>query len=136
MIQHAFVYDFDMVVHAVSDGHANLIRSTVIDFSPTIKAHFGKVLEILFHNCLSWAYPSRTLDNLEVVRVPDPMQHIGSGIAMINGRETLQGTFNLWCALMRLPKPFPSFECLIPAIYAFWNVVKGASLRYNNKTDG
>jgi hypothetical protein len=28
---------------------------------------------------------------------------------------------------MRLPKPFPSFERLIPAIYAFWNIVKGGS---------
>jgi hypothetical protein len=127
VLQHAFVYDFDTVVHAVSDGHANLIRSTVIDFSPLIKAHFGKVLEDLFQNSLSWAYPSRTLNNLEVVRVPDHIQHIGSDIATINGRETLQGTFNLWWALMRLPKPFPSFERLIPAIYAFWNVVKGGS---------
>jgi hypothetical protein len=53
VIQHAFVYDFDTVVHAVSDGHANLIRSTVIDFTPTLKAHFGTVVEtsskIVYH---------------------------------------------------------------------------------------
>jgi hypothetical protein len=127
VIQHAYVYNFDTVVHAVSDGQSNLMRSTAIDFSATIKHHFGIVLEDLFHDSLSWAYPSRQLHSLEVVKVPDYIQNIGSKIVTINGRETLQGTFNLWTSLMKLPKPLPSFERLIPAIYAFWNVVKGGS---------
>jgi hypothetical protein len=50
LIQHAFVYDFDTVVHAVRDGHTNLIRSTVIDFTPTLKDHIGTVLEDPFQN--------------------------------------------------------------------------------------
>jgi hypothetical protein len=130
LIQHAYVYDFDTVVHAVSDGQSNLIRSTVIDFTVTFKHHFGKVLEDLFHDSLSWAYPPPSrmpLNHLEVIKVPDHIQNIGNTIATINGKETLQGTFNLWCSLMKLPKPLPSLERLIPAIYAFWNVVKGGS---------
>lgn len=39
----------------------------------------------------------------------------------------LLGTANVWYSLCCLFKPFPSFVHLIPAQYAYWNVVKGGS---------
>ena len=38
VLQHAYVYDFDTVVLAISDNQSTLIRSTVIDFTADLKS--------------------------------------------------------------------------------------------------
>ena len=71
-------------------------------------------------------YPT-ILDRPQVVEIPNKIFDIADQIPTINGRETLQGTVNLWLELFKLPKPFPSFKRFIPGIYAYWNSVKGGS---------
>ena len=138
ILQHAYVYDFDTVVLAISDNMSNLIRSTIVHFSFELKEHFGEVLKTLKDFSLHWAYPpddhlneatttNRRRHSSKVLHIPQRIFQIASEIKTINGNETLQGTANLWFAMTQLQKPFPSFLRLIPAIYAFWNVVKGGS---------
>ena len=126
VLQHAFVYDFPVVVLSMSDLQAQPIRSIIIDFSTELKEDFGEVLKDLFELSLQWAYPTLT-QRPQVVIVPEHILAIADTIKTINGRETLQGTANLWLAMCKLQKPFPSFNRMIPAIYAFWNAVKGGS---------
>ena len=126
VLQHAFVYDFPAVVLAISDNQSELIRSLVIDYTSELKESFGEVLKDLKETSLDWAYPVLT-QRQQVVTIPDEIFAIADSIPTINGHETLQGTANLWLAMCKLPKPFPSFLRLIPAIYAFWNAVKGGS---------
>ena len=127
VLQHAFVYDFTTVVLAISDAQSELIRSMVIDFPPDLKDHFATVLENLKDSSLSWAYPSTLTSRPQVIKIPEEIFAIADTIKEINGNETLQGTANLWLAMCKLPKPFPSFVRFIPAVYAFWNSVKGGS---------
>ena len=128
VIQHAFVYDLDAVVLAISDNQADLIRSSVIDFSKDLRIDFGKVLKDIKDFTLAWAYPPEfDTSRPQVIPVPDEVLKVAAGIPTINGDETLQGTFNVWLALSRLSQPFPSFHRLIPAICAYWNAVKGGS---------
>ena len=126
IMQHAFVYDLDTVVLAIGDNQSELIRSTIVDFSTEIKSHFGVVLEEIKKATLEWAYPELTRGP-QIVQIPDRILTIAEAIKTINGNETLQGTANVWLALCKLPKPFPSMLRLIPGIYAFWNAVKGGS---------
>ena len=127
VLQHAFVYDFLAVVLAMSDESGELIRSLIIDFSTDLKKAFGTVLEDLKDLTLDWAYPE-IRNGPQVVSIPDEIFEIAEKIPTINGKETLQGTANLWFELMfKTPKPFPSFKRFIPGIYAYWNSVKGGS---------
>ena len=126
VLQHAFVYNFPAVVLAMSDNHGELIRSLVIDFSTELKDAFGDVLKDLKELTLDWAYPELTRQP-QVVKIPEEIFKIAEQIPTINGRDTLQGTVNLWLELFKLPKPFPSFKRFIPGIYAYWNSVKGGS---------
>ena len=126
VLQHAFVYDFPTVVLAISDNQSRLIRSTVIDFSSQLKDHFGSVLQDIKNLALSWAYPALTT-RPQIVQIPEEIFSIADTIPNINGNEALQGAANLWLAMSKLPKPFPSFRRLIPGIYAYWNSVKGGS---------
>ena len=128
VLQHAFVYNFDKVVLAITDNQAELIRSCIIDFPTEIKEHFRKVLTDLKDVALDWAYPaSLPSGRHSVLSIPENIAAIADTISTINGRQTLQGTVNLWLAMCQFPKPFPSVVRIIPAIYAFWNVVKGGS---------
>ena len=130
LLQHAYVYDFDTVVLAVSDAHSEIINSVIIDFTTELKRHFGEVLKEMKSFTLDWMYPdqeSRNARRAEVVKIPDRVFKIAKNVASINGDEALQGTANLWKTLSSLPSPFPSFTRLIPSIYAFWNAVKGGS---------
>ena len=134
VLQHAFVYDFDTVVLAISDSQSYLIRSTVIDYSTELKNHFGKVLNDLKDISLAWAYPetdnqaaAATNRAPKVLIIPARILSIADTIKTINGSHTLQGTANIWFSLVRQPKPFPSFLRFIPSVYAFWNSVKGGS---------
>ena len=134
ILQHAFVYNLDSVVLAISDNQSSLIRSIIVDFSTELKTKFGNVLEKLMQISLKWAYPaalpnptSQTYRAAKIVDIPPEIFKIGETMDQINCPETLQGTANLWYAMNKLQKPFPSFFRLIPAIYAYWNVVKGGS---------
>ncbi len=134
VLQHAFVYDFKTVVLAISDIQSSLIRSTIIDFSTELKNHFGTVLKDLKESSLEWAYPStpavserRRGQQKKTLVIPEKILQFASSIPTINGAHTLQGTANIWYSLVLLPKPFPSFLRFIPAVYAFWNAVKGGS---------
>mmetsp|Transcript_12022 Transcript_12022/g.14908 ORF Transcript_12022/g.14908 Transcript_12022/m.14908 type:complete len:391 (-) Transcript_12022:1073-2245(-) len=136
VLHHAFVYDFDVVVLAIGDDQSSLIRSTIIDFSIDLKEQFGEVIDELKRISLEWAYPdnpaalSSTITNRrapKVITVPQRILNLAKDIKTINGSDTLQGTANIWRSLVLLPKPFPSFLRFIPAVYAFWNVVKGGS---------
>ena len=130
VLQHSYVYDLDTVVLGISDRQSELIQSAIIDFSEELRDDFGKVLEDIKDISLSWAYPSAddaALRENEVIEIPEDIFRIAATIPTINGDETLQGTLNLWYVMSLLPKPFPSFKRLIPAIYAFWNAVKGGS---------
>ena len=140
VLQHAFVYNFNTVVLAIADSQSQLIRSSIIDFNTELKEDFGVVLNELKDISLKWAYPpppvtsnnngttNRRNTRPKVLIVPDEILKIGDSVRAINGNDTLQGTANLWYTMHNnLPKPFPSFNRLIPAIYAFWNSVKGGS---------
>ena len=138
VLQHAYVYDFETVVLAISDSQSTLIRSVIIDYTTELKNHFGEVLKVLKTLSLDWAYSTTNEDDnsnnnrsnhstnrtSKIIKIPEHIFEIAKDIKTINGRQTLQGTANLWFTLTRLPKPFPSFLRLIPAIYAFWNAVK------------
>lgn len=126
LLQHAYVYDFPSVVFAISDDNGELIRSLVVDFSTELKDAFGTVLKDLKELTLEWAYPT-IVGRPQVVNIPEEIFKISEDIPTINGHETLQGTANLWLALSKLPKPYPSFKSFIPGIYAYWNSVKGGS---------
>ena len=77
---------------------------------------------------LEWAYPTGVSPTrVEVLPIPEEIANVAETIPNINGFDTLQGTANLWFSMTKLPKPFPSLQRLIPAIYAFWNAVKGGS---------
>ena len=136
VLQHAFVYDFETVVLAISDDQSFLIRSTIIDFTTELKDHFGHVLEEIKNISLGWAYPPTSGNSTNrrspnstntILTIPDEILNIAEGIPTINGAHTLQGAANIWSSLTQLSKPFPSFHRLIPAVYAFWNTVKGGS---------
>jgi hypothetical protein len=47
VLQHAFVYDLDTVVLAISDSQSSLIQSTNIDFSTELKNNSASLLEEL-----------------------------------------------------------------------------------------
>ena len=130
VLQHAFVYDFSTVVLAISDAQSDLICSKIIDFSDNLKDNFGSVLQDLKNASLEWAYPdpnSFGRREPKVLKIPERICSIAESITTINGMDTLKGTANIWYSLVRLSKPFPSLIRLIPAIYAFWNAVKGGS---------
>lgn len=134
VLQHAFVYNFKTVVIAISDAQSEIIRSVIIDFSEELRSHFGKVLKEMNEFSLSWMYnyfdevqSSGRARMQRVVHIPQNISSVASTIPNINGEETLQGTVNLYASLAMLPRPFPSLTRLIPAIYAFWNAVKGGS---------
>ena len=128
VLQHAFVYGFDTVVLAISDNQSEIIQSVVIDFSPELRRHFGRVLKELKDLALSWAYPEQPLPpRHQIIQIPEEVLAIGRTIKQINGDETFQGTANLWYAMCVLPRPIPSLLHIIPGIYAFWNAVKGGS---------
>lgn len=133
VLQHAFVYDLDTVVLAISDAHSEIINSVIIDFSPEIKRHFGTVLKEMKKITLDWLYPDNdeiapvNRRRAQVVQIPDNVFRIAKEVRAINGDEALQGTVNLWRTLSDIPAPFPSFARLIPAVYAFWNATKGGS---------
>ena len=106
VLQHAFVYDFDTVVLAISDSQSYLIRSTVIDYSTELKNHFGKVLNDLKDISLAWAYPetdnqaAATNRAPKVLIIPARILSIADTIKTINGSHTLQGTANIWFSLV------------------------------------
>ena len=132
VFHHAYVYDLDTVVFAVGDNQSELIRSAIIDFTDEMKTHFEAVLKKIKDITLDWAYPAhppsdQTPRDGGIVQIPDKIFKIAQTIKPINGDDTLQGTANLWLSLSRLHKPIPSLVRLIPAIYAFWNAVKGGS---------
>ena len=126
VMQHAYVYDLDTVVLAIGDSQSDLIRSTIIDFPKELRASFGKVLSDIKDLTLFWLYDENSITN-GIVAIPDDIKKLSDMVPGINGAETLQGTANLYVALSNLPRPFPSYHRLIPAIYAFWNSVKGGS---------
>jgi hypothetical protein len=72
-------------------------------------------------------WTGRILYSLLLGEIPEHVSAIADTIPTINGRQYLQGTANLWFAMCQRPKPFPSVVRILPAIYAFWNVVKGGS---------
>ena len=126
VLQHSYVYDLDTVVLAISDSQSDLIRSSIIDFPKELRASFGKVLSDIKDLTLFWLYDEGSITN-GIVTIPDEIKKLAEKVPGINGSETLQGTANIYVALSQLPKPFPSFHRFIPAIYAFWNTVKGGS---------
>ena len=126
VLQHVYVYDLDTVVLAIGDSQSDLIRSSIIDFPKELRASFGKVLSDIKDLTLFWLYDENSINN-GIVMIPDEIKKLAEKVPGINGGETLQGTANLYIALSQLPMPFPSFYRLIPAIYAFWNTVKGGS---------
>ena len=132
IMQHAYVYDMNTIVYAIGDSGAELIRTLVVDFSVELKNHFGNVLEELKKVALSWAYPeqpanARRANRLAPLEIPDEIIEIASTIPTINGEDTLRSTANLWHSLRRMPLPLPPCRRIIPAIYAYWNSVKGGS---------
>ncbi len=144
ILQHSFVYSFESVVLAIADSQAELIRSLIVDFSPQLRQNFGKVLKDIKDFALSWAYPEdeeqeeqeeegaprrrrNRRNKIHRMEIPDDVFKIGDTVPEINGREVLQGTANLWLAMVKTTKPFPTFARIIPAMYAYWNAVKGGS---------
>ena len=129
LLQHASVYDLDMVVLAVSDSQSDLIWSNVVDFSVDLKGHFGNVLATLKEIALFWMYPDAPASdgNTRAVTIPDSIASLGTTIRTVGDKATMQVTANIWKAMVALPKPFPSFKRLIPEVCAFWNAVKGGS---------
>ena len=87
-----------------------------------------KVLQELKDISLYWMYdlPVRERGR-KAVFIPDEIALIAEGIPVINGLQALQVTANVWQALLKLPRPFPSLKRLIPAVCSFWNAVKGGS---------
>ena len=132
IMHHAYVYDMDTVVYAIGDSGAEIIRTLVVDFSGELKDHFGNVLEELKKVALSWAYPeqpanARRTTRLAPLQIPDEIIEIASTIPSINGADTVRSTANLWHSMRLQPLPLPALRRLIPAIYAYWNSVKGGS---------
>ena len=133
VLQHAYVYNLDTVVLAISDRQSELIQSAIIDYSTDLRMHHGNVLRNLKDISLQWIYsalPAPDAPNSSrrrVVPIPQDILNASKHVKTINGEDTLQGTANLWLSMCMLPKPFPSFRRLIPAIYAFWNAVKSGS---------
>ena len=130
ILHHTLVYDLSAVVIAISDAHSQIIRSAIIQFSQETKEHYKNVLKEMMEFSFKFLYQQPSTSSVlrrEPVRVPENIMTISEQVPNINGQEALQGTFNLFHALQSLPKPFLSFHRLIPAIYAFWNAVKGGS---------
>ena len=137
ILQHAYVYGFDTVVLAISDRQSELIQSLAVEFTNDLKEHFGAILSDLKDIALNWLYEEIDESNLsstrrdhyanQVISVPTEIQEVATDIPTINGFQKLQGTVNLWKAMVDLPKPIPSMHHVIPAIYEFWNSVKGCS---------
>ncbi len=126
VLHHAFVYDLSTVVLAISDAHSKIIRSTIIDFTQETKESYKVVLDQIMQFSFKFLYESSSSSiRREPVKVPENILALADLVPNINGQEALQGSFNLYHALHSMKKPFPSFHRLIPAIYAFWNAVKG-----------
>ena len=131
-MQHAYVYNLDTVILAITDKQSELILSAIIDYSTELRMHFGNVLKDLKEISLDWVYDTLPVEGetnrrRQVVTIPQEIIDISKTVKTINGIHTLQGTVNLWMSMCSVPKPFPSFRRLLPAIYAFWNSVKGGS---------
>ncbi len=129
VLQHAYVYDFQTVVLAIGDAHSELIKSTIIDFSDNLKSSFGKVIDEMMSFSLDWYYSATSTNTrrAQIVTVPENILNLSNHVSNINGHEAMQGIVNLCTTLSNFPSPVPSFLRLIPAIYAFWNAVKGGS---------
>jgi hypothetical protein len=102
----------------------------VISISPLTDAiitstslRFSEICIASMNMCISLANQQMP----KVLKVPDHIVSIAETIPTINGTQTLQGTAKIWWRMVRLPNPFPSFSYFIPAVFAFWNAVKGGS---------
>ena len=61
------------------------------------------------------------------VSIPKEISLLTKDIPTIKEAETMQVTANVWVAMNKFPRPFPSLKRFIPAVCAFWNAVKGGS---------
>ena len=97
LLQHAYVYDLDTVVLAISDNMSSLIRSSIVDFTFELKDHFGNVLKVLKDISLSWAYPTSAQQQQvntstynqrqqKILHIPERIFRIADEIKTINDR--------------------------------------------------
>lgn len=56
LLHHAFVYDFETVVIAISNNQGTLIRSVIVDFDDELKEAFGNVMKGIKEISLNWLY--------------------------------------------------------------------------------
>ena len=56
LLHHAFVYDFETVVIAISNSQGSLIRSVIVDFDQELKEAFGEVMKGIKEISLDWLY--------------------------------------------------------------------------------
>lgn len=126
LLHHAYVYDLDAVVLAVSDRQGQLLTSVIVDFTQEDRDNYGKVLTNLKDLALGWIY-NEELDVDEPISIPESVCNIAATIPTLKDRHTLQSQVNVWHQLVSFPKPIPPLKRLIPTIYAYWNSVKGGS---------
>ena len=126
LLQHAYVYDLDAVVLAVSNRQGELLTSVIVDYTEEDRENYGRVLINLKDLSLGWIY-NKLLDPDEPVPIPESICAIAATIPALKDSHTLQSQVNVWHQLVTLPKPVPPCRLLIPTVYAYWNSVKGGS---------
>ena len=124
ILHHAYVYDFDKILFAVGDSQSEILQSTIVNFDEELKDNYGRVLKDLKDLALGWAYGE---DITHPIKLPEKILEIGKTLPQIKDDEALEGSANLWLALMSKPLPMPSLTRLIPAVCAYWNAVKSGS---------
>ncbi len=137
LLHHSFVYDLEKCVLVVGDESGQVIQSTKIKYSATLKESYGKVLQDLKNFTLYWVYGNdedddeddddqlRTTQNKTV---PEDVIKIATDkLKMVPDAQTIHSSFHLWQAMRKLSLPLPSFKRIIPIYAAYWNVVKGGS---------
>lgn len=130
VLHHAYVYGFKRVALVIGNRGGKVISGTIIQFQYNLIEAYGKVIEKLKDETLSWAYFNfGDDDSIKSLQIPREIIEIADEIPTINGAEALYETFKLWRRMFHNPSrlPMPILKMLIPTAHAKWNSCKGGS---------
>ena len=134
ILHHAYTYDFEKVIIIVGDESGKLIQSTLVHFSPEVKAAYGRVLHRIKTIGLTWLpfYESNdgedgTSSSSTSNSIDESILSIADSVKTINGREALLSSIWMLNSMLGQQLPLPSCSRIIPIYCAYWNAVKGGS---------
>ena len=93
ILQHAFLYDFDYIVLAISDNQSFLIQSAFINFPTDLKRQIGIVVNKIKDKGLEWPYlnnanPQQRSSKNKVLVVPNNVAKIVGPVKTLQENET------------------------------------------------